>query len=526
MKAVAIPILATLALGANANSWPVKRLTSTGSSIDETITGVPPSFDCAMRKLAYKYGKQQIPRMEKFESLYYALDLNNPNCTVPLASNNNKNDTPNVEVPIKELSTINIDGAILVSPGESIQDAVDKATSTNNKDTNPTVLLRQGTHYLLDQLILGPEHSGLTLASYPGEKAIVSGGQSLSVEWKSYDTTNNKNIWVADVTGQAENIVGLQIDGKRATRARYPNIPGGIETSCGYGCMVPSADADWTPPNFNKYGKVDFYTDEVPLHDRNDTANEWFHHYMIGINGLCSVYEPPVSYWCSANTSGGGAFAFRTPSGITPKSNALPNLNKWKNPSDAEWFVWRPARWANWMFDTGAVNGTNFTFGKGGNQGARGNNQGGDFFVENIFEELDYPGEFYHDKRNKKLYLYHNGTGAPPTSNVITPQQKVLVNMTGTQWNPVKNIHLRDTTYTSASATYMERHGVPSAGDWALDRFGAIFFQGTENAVIDTCVFDRLDGNAVMISGYNRNATVQNSDFSFLGGNAIASWVC
>ena len=43
-------------------------------------------------------------------------------------------------------------------------------------------------------------------------------------------------------------------------------------------------------------------------------------------------------------------------------------------------------------------------------------------------------------------------------------------------------------------------------------------------AVIDSCTFDRLDGNAVMISGYNRNATVQQSDFSYIGGNAIASW--
>ena len=34
----------------------------------------------------------------------------------------------------------------------------------------------------------------------------------------------------------------------------------------------------------------------------------------------------------------------------------------------------------------------NFSFGKGGYQGARGNNNGGDWFVENIFEELDYPG--------------------------------------------------------------------------------------------------------------------------------------
>jgi len=85
-------------------------------------------------------------------------------------------------------------------------------------------------------------------------------------------------------------------------------------------------------------------------------------------------------------------------------------------------------------------------------------------------------------------------------------------------------VSLEGISYKSSAPTYMERHGVPSAGDWALDRFGAIFLQGTEGVMIDKCTFERLDGNAVMISGYNRHATVQNSDFSFIGGNAVASW--
>jgi len=70
----------------------------------------------------------------------------------------------------------------------------------------------------------------------------------------------------------------------------------------------------------------------------------------------------------------------------------------------------------------------------------------------------------------------------------------------------------------------MGPHGVPSAGDWALDRFGAVFLEGTEGTVLDGCTFDRLDGNGVMVSGYNRNATIQNSDFSYVGGNAVAAW--
>jgi hypothetical protein len=71
---------------------------------------------------------------------------------------------------------------------------------------------------------------------------------------------------------------------------------------------------------------------------------------MIGTDGLCSVYEPPVSYWCSEHPSGGGAFAFRTPSGVVPKKGVLPNA-PYKSVEDALLFVWRPSRWANWMFE-------------------------------------------------------------------------------------------------------------------------------------------------------------------------------
>ena len=69
---------------------------------------------------------------------------------------------------------------------------------------------------------------------------------------------------------------------------------------------------------------------------------------MIGVDGLCTVYDPPVSYWCSEHPSGGGAFAFRTPTGVTPNKGVLSNA-PYKDVSQAILNVWRPARWANWM---------------------------------------------------------------------------------------------------------------------------------------------------------------------------------
>merc|ERR1711988_1343428 len=179
------------------------------------------------------------------------------------------------------------------------------------------------------------------------------------------------------------------------------------------------------------------------------------------------------------------------------------------------------------MFDVAHYDNktNNFAFGKGGNQGARGADQGGDFFIEGVMEELDYPGEFFHDRRTGQLYLFHNGTGAPPAdATVVVPLKQVLVNASGTQWNPVKDIKLQGIKFSASAFTYMMPHGVPSAGDWALDRYAAVFLQGTQNYMIEDCTFERLDGNGVMVSGHNRDATIQNSDFAFLGGNAVAAW--
>eukprot|EP00967_Tisochrysis_lutea_P018150 scaffold20574_cov34-Tisochrysis_lutea.AAC.3 len=80
----------------------------------------------------------------------------------------------------------------------------------------------------------------------------------------------------------------------------------------------------------------------------------------------------------------------------------------------------------------------NFTFGRGGNQGARGADTGGDWAIENVLEELDAPGEFYFDEASRLLYLFHNASGPPPAeAEFVVPKLRNLLNLTGTQWGPV-----------------------------------------------------------------------------------------
>ena len=385
-----------------------------------------PSFDCAMRKLAYTFGKQLRPDQAEFSTLHEALDLNGfkGTCkTEATAPTPEQVASAKIFAPREDM-TVPATGAIFVAPDgddsadgsvgaplQSIQLACDRAAEDA---TLHTVVLREGTHYIEDTLYLTSKHSGLTIQAHDGERAVVSGGTPLKTTWTK-STEGKGNVYVANIKGQVEEVPGLQMNGKRATRARYPNLPGGLEASCGYGCMIPSNQADWTPPDFDKFGPVTYYTDNQTKTDRPDTPSNWFQHYSVGINGLCSVYDPPVSYWCSEHTAGGGAFAFRTPNGesvhchaavprrsdplvayctvgVTPKKGALPH-SPYKDVSEAQLFVWRPARWANWMFEVGQYDtaSNNFTFGKGGFQGARGSNSGGDWFIENVMEELDNP---------------------------------------------------------------------------------------------------------------------------------------
>ena len=64
----------------------------------------------------------------------------------------------------------------------------------------------------------------------------------------------------------------------------------------------------------------------------------------------------------------------------------------------------------------------------------------------------------------------------------------------------------------------MEPHGVPSGGDWGLQRMGAIHLEGTKGVTIAECLVTRVDGNAIMLSGCKRN-DITESRIWFSGGS-------
>ena len=113
-----------------------------------------------------------------------------------------------------------------------------------------------------------------------------------------------------------------------------------------------------------------------------------------------------------------------------------------------------------------------------------------------MLEELDAPNEYFYN--GTTLFYFHNGTGAPPPTALFeSTELKQLLTVTGGGQGGsrardiiIRGIEFRDTAYT-----YMDKHGMPSGGDWCLQRSGALRFENTENVLVDGVKISRCDGN-------------------------------
>ena len=240
--------------------------------------------------------------------------------------------------------------------------------------------------------------------------------------------------------------------------------------------------------------------------------------------------------------------------------------------------TWRGGGWFSWMFGVGEQSsgapGDRFMFfDRGGHQGGEGTNEGDVWFVEGAVEELDDVNEFFHDAAAGVLYLIPNATdavgpgGAPP-SELVVPQLAVLFDLHGSEEFPVANVSFDGVTFVDGRPTFMDPHGVPrrvlalglgllgtttaifahalagpqatltavlplptplppplvSGGDWALERLAALLVEGATGLEVSDCTFTRIDSNALMLSGFTRDAWVHDSEFALLGGSAVALW--
>eukprot|EP01112_Ceratiomyxa_fruticulosa_P011056 TRINITY_DN2973_c0_g1_i3.p1 TRINITY_DN2973_c0_g1~~TRINITY_DN2973_c0_g1_i3.p1 ORF type:complete len:456 (+),score=86.88 TRINITY_DN2973_c0_g1_i3:344-1711(+) len=382
---------------------------------------VPQSFDCKARALAYQYGQLLQPN-KNLSTVSDALQLqtlcgyNVDDLTFTYPKENQyKEIEPRGKIFIVD-SENGDDGNVgsYKSPFRTVHKALEISRKIGGANT---IYFRGGIHYLDQPIELGSSDSGLLLSSYPSEVAQLNGGIPLKLNWKPYNITNGMNIWVADLTGQnIDKIHGLQINGQRAVRARFPNAD--PETALYPSGWWTGGEAAWKKP-LSYPPSITVLTSSP---ERDDILQ--FQQYSVGVGGSCSIFSPDESFWCSEYRSGGGASYFQVPSGMT----LLPNttVNTWKDPTKSIIHMWQVYHWELWFFEVDGwlAENKSLSWTKGGFQGARGlidtaNPRGGAWYIDGVFEELDTPNEFFYDEKTNKLYYFNNNTATqPPAANL------------------------------------------------------------------------------------------------------------
>lgn len=200
----------------------------------------------------------------------------------------------------------------ITQPLQTIQHAL-RLSRSRTASVSPCIIVRTGVYYLgfddsknsrpsqVGAIDLTSVDSNLTISAYKGEDVTFSAGRLLQPKWQLYTNTSAGPIYFTqlpdDLLLDWGHFNELYIDNNRAIRAKYPNgdpsTHGLYSDDSGF---IQTADS-WLPPK-------DYSTATKIYVSEPNRSPSYFPDYQIGIGGVAQVYDPPHSFWASANPPG------------------------------------------------------------------------------------------------------------------------------------------------------------------------------------------------------------------------------
>lgn len=195
---------------------------------------------------------------------------------------------------------------------------------------------------------------------------------------------------------------------------------------------------------------------------------------------------------------------------------------RWADPAGGYFHAMHPALWGDFTWRITGKDAPGRVTMEGGWQNNRGAAAHPKIrFVENIFEELDAPGEWFLHGKTHTLYFYPPPGLDLARATVEATRLRSLVEFRGSEEQPVRFVILRGLTLRHAARTVMDTKEPLLRTDWAIYRGGAVFFEGTEDCALEDSFLDQVGGNAVFVNHYNRRVTVRGCHVARAGASGI-----
>jgi len=150
-------------------------------------------------------------------------------------------------------------------------------------------------------------------------------------------------------------------------------------------------------------------------------------------------------------------------------------------------------------------------------EAARG--KGTVYWVENVFEALEAPGHWYHDRRRGKLFYLPKRGERMGEAEVIAPHLPQIIRVVGRPRRKVE--YLRFENLCFAHAEWDLPSGWPSSVQAAWEVPGAVFFAEARNCVLHRCVVERVGGYGVEIGEGCLDIEVSRCRITDLGAGGV-----
>jgi len=194
----------------------------------------------------------------------------------------------------------------------------------------------------------------------------------------------------------------------------------------------------------------------------------------------------------------------------------------WVDPAGGYIHAMHSVQWGGYHYRITGKNAQGELTYEGGWQNNRQMGMHEDYrMVENIFEELDAPGEWFHNAKTSTLYYMPAADVDLAKAKVEVVRLRHLVEFQGTQEAPVQFISLQGFTVRHAARTFMDCKEPLLRSDWAIYRGGAFLLTGTEDVSILDCEFDQVGGNAIFVNNYNRRTLVKGCHIHDAGASGV-----
>ena len=322
-------------------------------------------------------------------------------------------------------------------PLATLEAARDAARKLRKPGAPVSIYLGGGTYFLPKPLVLKPEDSGVTYAALPGEKPVISGGVAIS-DWRE-EKINGKRAWVAELPEVARGewrFRELFVNGERRYRPCLPKNGWRRGDAAPTEWFRVAAQPDVTPETLYHEGQIRF------------------------------VCEPG-------------------------------DVKPWRNLADVEichLTLWSES-WAHIATvdeATGMVNLATKTVRRltddFGPEGCR-------YFVENVFEALDEPGEWYLDRPEGKLYYLPKRGETPGSAEVIAPRLEQVLRLEGKPGKPVRDVRFEGISF--AHTQYWLPDDSSGASQAAVSVPGAVYATSAEGCWFVDCEVAHIGNYAI-----------------------------